>query len=267
MALVQGEFYSEALGMDTQITALIPEPPAACTAAAGGRNFPTLYILHGATGTHMDTVLQTELVQLVHIHFPNLAVVMPSGNFSFWTDYQEEYKYGHQYMTYVSKELVSISRSLFPLSGQREDTAIYGLSMGGFGALASGLNHPETFGHVGSQSGMVDIGWAIQTRPFMNLKHRRMFGTAADITDTCYDFYDVTRRLSASADKKPRIFQSWGEDDYLIEINEAYHRHLAALNLDYTWHKIPGPHGWGVHGQGLGLFLDWLKHGMEKEVG
>ena len=154
-------------------------------------------------------------------------------------------------MTYVSKELVSISRSLFPLSGQREDTAIYGLSMGGFGALASGLNHPETFGHVGSQSGMVDIGWAIQTRPFMNLKHRRMFGTAADITDTCYDFYDVTRRLSASADKKPRIF----------------HRHLAALNLDYTWHKIPGPHGWGVHGQGLGLFLDWLKQGMEKEVG
>ena len=114
---------------------------------------------------------------------------------------------------------------------------------------------------------MVDIGWAIQTRPFMNLKHRRMFGTAADITDTCYDFYDVTRRLSASADKKPRIFQSWGEDDYLIEINEAYHRHLAALNLDYTWHKIPGPHGWGVHGQGLGLFLDWLKQGMEKEVG
>ena len=79
MALVQGEFYSEALGMDTQITALIPEPSAACTAAAGGRNFPTLYILHGATGTHMDTVLQTELVQLVHIHFPNLAVVMPSG--------------------------------------------------------------------------------------------------------------------------------------------------------------------------------------------
>ena len=133
MALVQGEFYSEALGMDTQITALIPEPSAACTAAAGGRNFPTLYILHGATGTHMDTVLQTELVQLVHIHFPNLAVVMPSGNFSFWTDYQEEYKYGHQYMTYVSKELVSISRSLFPLSGQREDTAIYGLSMGGSG--------------------------------------------------------------------------------------------------------------------------------------
>ena len=93
MALVQGEFYSEALGMDTQITALIPDPSAACTAAAGGRNFPTLYILHGATGTHMDTVPQTELVQLVHIHFPNLAVVMPSGNFSFWTDYQEEYKY------------------------------------------------------------------------------------------------------------------------------------------------------------------------------
>ena len=28
MALVQGEFYSEALGMDTQITALIPEPSA-----------------------------------------------------------------------------------------------------------------------------------------------------------------------------------------------------------------------------------------------
>lgn len=265
MALVQGEFYSEALGMDTQITALIPEPPAACKAAASGQHFPALYILHGATGTQMDVVLQTELAEMVCTHFPNLAVIMPSGNFSFWTDYQEEYRYGHQYMTYVSRELISISRSLFPLSHRREDTAIYGLSMGGFGALASGLGHPETFGHVGSQSGMVDIGWAIRTRPFMDRKHGRMFGTPADITGTCYDFYDVTRKLSRSDNSKPRIFQSWGQDDYLMEINEAYHRHLAGLDLDYTWHRIPGPHGWGVNGQGLGLFLDWLKCGMEKE--
>ena len=92
-----------------------------------------------------------------------------------------------------------------------------------------------------------------------------MFGTPASVEGTCYDFYEVTRKLCSSPENKPRIFQSWGEDDYLIEINEAYHHHLQKLNLDYTWHKIPGPHGWGIHGQGMALFLDWLKAGMGKE--
>lgn len=265
MAFVQGMFFSEALGMETSITALLPEKAAADACLAAGRGFPSLYMLHGATGDQMDVVLQTEIAEDIRRIFPELAVIMPAGNFSFWTDYQEEYRYGHGYASYLSKELISVSRTLFPLSDRREDTAVYGVSMGGFGALGTGLNHPDTFGYVGSQSGMVDIGWAIDTRPFMTKKHERMFGSPAVVKEGPYDFYAAARKLSESDGPKPRLFQSWGEEDYLLEINENFHEYLKSLELDYTWHKIRGPHGWGIHGEGVRLFLEWFQSNRAKE--
>ncbi|MFR6273864.1 MAG: hypothetical protein ACLUL2_10230 [Blautia sp.] len=45
----------------------------------------------------------------------------------------------NNYGKFVGKELVEMTRKMFPLSRKREDTFIGGLSTGGAGALLSGL--------------------------------------------------------------------------------------------------------------------------------
>ena len=51
---------------------------------------------------------------------------------------------------------------MFPLSEEREDTFIAGLSMGGFGALCNGIVYSETFSHVAGLSAaihLLEIRW------------------------------------------------------------------------------------------------------------
>lgn len=56
------------------------------------------------------------------------------------------------YSTYVGKELVEVTRKLFPLSHRREDTYIAGISMGGYGALYNGMRYRHTFSKVAAIS-------------------------------------------------------------------------------------------------------------------
>ena len=53
----------------------------------------------------------------------------------------------------AGRELVAFTRQMFPLSDQREDTFIGGLSMGGFGALRLGSYYHETFSRIFCLSG------------------------------------------------------------------------------------------------------------------
>ena len=73
------------------------------------------------------------------------AVIIPDGENSFYTN-QEDIR--ALYETFVSEELVAVTRKLFPLSDKREDTYIGGISMGGFGSLMLGSRHMDTFSKI-----------------------------------------------------------------------------------------------------------------------
>ncbi len=262
-SVIRGEFYSEALGMMTRIAAVLPSEMSSGKSVRN-KKYRTLYIFDGAGGSRENPLrdLSLDTLERTRKDCSDLIIIVPEGNFSFWTDYVLEYRYGHQYYTYATEELISIVRNLFPVSEKPEDTAIYGCSMGGWGAFMCGLNNPQTYGHVGAQSGMVDMQWAIDVRPFMLTKHRRQFGDDLYITGGRYDLYSVTEKLNQAKKEGrqvPRIYQGWGMEDYLMEPNEKMHEHLQKLtNLDYTAAKIPGPHSWGINGYGFSVFLDWL---------
>ena len=71
---------------------------------------------------------------------------------------------------------------------------------------------------------------------------------------------------AAAGKAVPRFYQSWGESDYLEQPNLAFSRHISTLEaLDYTKVIVPGPHGWGLHNQGVREFLKWF--GKEDQNG
>jgi enterochelin esterase-like enzyme len=86
-----------------------------------------------------------------------------TGHNAFWFDWNPRYAAGGdtpQYDTpaprfhgHLVDELVPYVDATFPTGGGREQRAIVGYSMGGIGALANGLRHPDVWASVGAQSG------------------------------------------------------------------------------------------------------------------
>ena len=262
-SILSGEWYSQALGRPTRISALLP-PALTDRQAPKKDDYKTVYLLPGALSSSDAIFTETDLASPYDgIAAEGVIIIAVTPTFSFYCDYKNDYKYAHQYYTYIVKELVDMTRTLFPISQKPEDTAIYGCSMGGFGAWLCGLNNPELFGYIGAQSGMLDMQWAIDHRPFMTVKHRRQYGDLKDITGTMYDLYDLTKKLNARAwagEAVPKLFQSWGgEEDYLNIPNIHMNEHMKTMkHLDYTCCKLHCRHGWGEHNEGVNLFMDWF---------
>ena len=103
----------------------------------------TLFLLHGFTGDAENWV--PEYLSDKY----NFAVVIPSGENSFWLDGRST---GHQFCKFVGEELVDYVRRVFRLAKDGSETYIVGLSMGGFGALHTAFAYPETFGKVAALS-------------------------------------------------------------------------------------------------------------------
>ena len=97
---------------------------AVCGTAAK-KPFPTLYLLHGMTGSQVGWYGMETLWDLANQY--SLAVVMPNGENSFYADSPLT---GAFYSTFISRELVEFTRNTFPLSHRREETFIGGLFHG-----------------------------------------------------------------------------------------------------------------------------------------
>lgn len=114
--------------------------------------YPTLYFLPGYSASAEELALLLPFRRFATEH--GVAVVIPDGENSFYTDHPERCTL---YSTYVGEELVQITRKFFPsLSHQREDTWIGGISMGGYGACTNGLRWHDTFSRVVMMSPAID---------------------------------------------------------------------------------------------------------------
>lgn len=269
-SLMTAEWYSEALGRPTRIGVLLP-PAVVSGANPPEHRYKTLYLIPGALSGSDALFTETDLASSYDGIVPEDVIILSvTPAFSNCVDYRKDYRYAHQYYTYITQEVVEMSRALFPLSRRREDTAIYGFSAGGWGAFLCGLNNPQTYGYVGAQSGMLDAQWAVDNRPFMTIKHQRQYGDALQIKDTEFDLYAITERLdrqAAAGDTMiPKIYQSWGgEADYLNPPNVHMHEHLSRLtHLDYTCYPGNWIHSWGPHNEGVNHFLAWFLSGGQK---
>ena len=145
MALMEVNFFSKALMRPVTMNVILPADKVFFGEETEEENkpFKTLYLLHGVMGNYTDWVTGTCIKRWAEEK--NLAVVMPSGANMFYMDHPNA---NENYSEFIGKELVKITRRMFPLSHKKEDTFIAGLSMGGYGAIRNGLKYHDTFGYI-----------------------------------------------------------------------------------------------------------------------
>jgi putative tributyrin esterase len=252
MALVRCDFYSDALGVSTSMTVLLPEATESqigMTGAVTGSEFPTLYLLHGLSDDDSIWLRRTSIER--YVAPLGLAVVMPAVSRSFYTDEV----YGLKYWTFVSAELPAKAESLFRLSRQRADRFVAGLSMGGYGAFKLALRQPERFCAAASLSGALDIARIQRERrdsgdPRMM---QRLFG-AANVAGTDNDLLTL---LSTVKDPPP-LYLSCGTEDVLIKDNRSFAAAAEANGVALTTDYQPGEHDWDYWDRTIQDVLAWL---------
>ncbi len=264
MAFMQVNFFSTTLCFNTDINVFIPTPNSdellnkkQSDYLYDGALFQVLYLLHGAYGDYMDWMRLTSIEKYAQEH--KLAVVMPSASNSF---YQDMYR-GSDYLTYLTEELPNQVQMLFPVSRQRENTFVAGLSMGGYGAVKLAMERPDQYAACASLSGAVDIEAVLAKLntgeiegPFIR---DALFEPGQTITGSRADLFTLIQQKQAEKVKLPRVFMSCGTEDFIYDANLSARNQLHALGVDLTFEEHLGSHDWDYWDAHIQRALDWMK--------
>ena len=258
MALIQCDFFSDVLGLCMTMHVILPQQTSEQIGLEGkttsGRH-PILFLLHGLSDDHSIWLRRTSIER--YVAPLGLAVVMPAVHRSFYADM----KHGDKYWTYISEEIPSLAREFFPLSDQRDQTFVAGLSMGGYGAFKLALNCPEAFCAAASLSGVLCLEWSEwyeQATPDMQEQLNNTFGDGAAYKGSRNDLAARANSLCKTGILKPKLYQCCGTDDSLLEANRRFKQFIEPLGFDYTYEEEPGAHEWGYWDTKIKRVLEWL---------
>lgn len=250
MAFFEMHIFSEALGMQTTVSVIIPQRSTDGEIGVGNASreekYKCLYLLHGLSDDHSIWLRRTSIERYAADY--GICVVMPSGDRSFYTDM----KYGARYYTYVAHELPRLMREFFNVSDKREDNFIAGLSMGGYGALKIGLRNPELFSAAAGLSAVADINWIRDWREVSV----PIFGESAEIPEE-EDLFALAEKVAAQK-VKPRLYTCIGREDFLYEGNLRLKEKLERLGYDFTYRESAGEHNWEFWDEHIRGVLKWM---------
>lgn len=244
MTTIDATFFSENLSRKVSYSAIIPGK------SRKEKSLKTLYLLHGYSGDRKDWFYAGNIEQLAERY--NIAVIMPSGENSYYVDHPN----GMQYGKFIGEELVKETRSLFPLSRDFKETWIAGLSMGGYGALRNGLYYNETFGKV------VALSSRILRKDFSNPKHTypdrimRVLIGSENVNDMP-DAMDLYQLITENK-TQPDLYMACGTSDFLYQDNLEFHYYLKAQEIEHHYVESEGDHNWTFWNQQIIPALEWL---------
>jgi enterochelin esterase-like enzyme len=235
---VTGALRSAALSRVIKYEVYLPPGYDADTSA----RYPTLYMLHGGSGTNQEWVdyglLKTADALMLAGTIPRFIIVLPQGDQQYWVDHiVSQIDNGERWGTYVAREVVPEIDRVYRTYGSADARAIGGLSTGGHGAMQLAMNFPGIWTAIGAHSPSL-----------------RPEGDAPTFLGRGAEF--AARDPLALISAKPelaRTYKWWidtGDSDPWATQATAIHQKLTALDIAHEWHLSPGDHSaayWSAH--------------------
>lgn len=204
-----------------------------------GKAYPVLYLLHGAGGDEEAWLTLGRTAQIMDNLIAldkakPMIVVMPNGNASDdagpletgirnknWpkASYEESFS---DVMNYVKKH--------YKTKKGADNTAICGLSMGGYHTFRISMLNPGTFGYMGLFSAAIRLGGRNQPK---------------SVEQQFADNPEATAQMKALFDAKPHLY--WiaiGKDDFLFQQNVELRSYLDKMQYPYEYYENGGGHIW-----------------------
>ena len=259
MALLQVDFFSEVLGMCTQMSVILPQRTSrqiGMTGAVKDGKYPAVFLLHGMTDDHTTWCRRTSIER--YVSELGVAVIMPEVQLGWYTDT----KYGMRYQTFICREHPGICREFFPnISDRKEDILAAGVSMGGYGAWKAALEGNENFGAAAALSGALDIAASLERHRKENPREQEfwngIFGSRESVKGSSNDLWELAGRRKASGSPMPRLYAWCGRQDFLYEDNLHTWAHMRDLGIEVTARESEGNHTWDCWDMQIQDVLQW----------
>ncbi len=247
MALINLDFFSESLGMQTSALVVIPQKRTKGEIGINNKvesgKYKCLYLLHGLSDDQTIWLRRTSIERYASKY--GICVVMPCGARSFYSDM----KYGMKYYTYIAKELPDIIEDMFNVSPNREDKYIGGLSMGGYGALKIALTE---YGRYSAGFGLSSVA-DIHNKNFTET----LIPVFGDEIPKSADLFSLA--VEHNCDEiKPRLYMTVGTNDFMYDDNVRLSNEFKKLNYDYKYVETTGGHSWELWDNTVQSALEWI---------
>jgi S-formylglutathione hydrolase FrmB len=237
MAFATINYFSGSLRKASSFNIVFPED------SRTRRPWSVFYLLHGLSDDHTIWMRRTSIERYVG-GLP-LAVVMPDGGRGWYSNAVEGYAYEDD----LIKDVIGLIERTFPVKAERSGRAIGGLSMGGYGAVKLGVKHPHLFASVNSHSGALGALRSPKRDQDLNPEFERVFGKTPQ--NGPEDPFALVSKTDHGL--MPALRIDCGTEDFLLDQNREFHRHLKALRVSHEYEEFPGGHDWAY----------WDKHVQE----
>jgi S-formylglutathione hydrolase FrmB len=215
------------------------------------QNYPVLYFLHGL-GDNERTLFNsggwTLLDDLRRQHtIGEFLIVAPEGGRTFYINSADgSVRYGD----FVLQEFIPLIEAKYRVNKGRNNRAISGISMGGYGALRFAFSHPEMFSAVSAQSAALitespqELDTAARSGAPLGKLLAAVFGSPIEVRHWKENSPFVLAGRNQAALRRLAIYFNCGQDDnYGFEKGAAaLHEQLQKEGVKHEYHPYPGDH-------------------------
>ena len=255
-------FYSPSVQLQLKYTVILPVTYNKNTT----KKYTVVYILHGHTGNYTSWITYAKLPVELATQY-NCIIILPDGGNSWYVNWTGQTDGKQQrWEDMLVKDLIPDADRKYRTLANKNNRAIGGLSMGGYGALAVGLKNADKFGFIFSTAGAINfckniksemardtLDWnspqlwsdgdrKIDVKNFSTQKERTpmglVFKTAADA-----DVYDPYLLLAKTDTVLlPFIHIDCGNKDDFIKDAFEFVQQVKVKTTKYSFITFPGEH-------------------------
>ncbi len=258
MAFGRIENYFESMRRVMEFRFVLPDDPRYMANSHYDRPTKIVLLLNGYTHNNLEWLNHTQMMDFARKY--NLAIFLTSGENSFYLNREG---CNDHFADFVGKELMEYVTDTFHLSKNKEDHYVMGISMGGFGALHTGLAYADFFSKIVAFSPAYIIHEIAGAKPgFMNAGgdyayYRRIFGNLDTVLESENNPEQLIRNLKAAGKDIPKIFMACGTEDFLLETNRFFKNFLDEEKIPVVYYESPGSHDYAFWNQYVEKAIQW----------
>jgi S-formylglutathione hydrolase FrmB len=215
------------------------------------QDYPVLYFLHGL-GDNERTLFNsggwTLLDDLRQQHkMGEFLIVAPEGGRTFYINSADG---SVRYSDFFLQEFIPLIEKKYHVTKGRNNRAISGISMGGYGALRFAFSHPELFSAVSAQSAALitespqELNTAARSGAALGKLLVAVFGSPIEVAHWKENSpFALASRNQAGVRRLNIYFNCGQDDDYGFEKGAAaLHEQLQKEGVKHEYHPYPGDH-------------------------
>mgnify|MGYP005814551949 FL=1 len=237
------------------------------------RSYSVIYLLHGYGGDE-NVWVQYGLID----HFmdsaiekgeiPPSIIIMPDGGQHF---YINDFKGNSKFEDMFFQEFIPMVEQEYRIKNSKEQRAVVGNSMGGYGAFLYGVKHHDMFGTcVPLSAAIISLDDPMTQNPMWKGMAKNIYGMDIDSENPDTGHWDANDPLklieALPKDKlKTRYYFNIGDDDFLYSGNAKTHVALRNMGVDHEFRINDGGHDWTFWRSSIPGFLKFIGEGFMRQ--